>query len=119
MNFRQRIPLFLIAVGVLALSLALVGGTVWAQSPPPPDELTAEMLPTTVRMSSTHFVIDWSVIATGGSVMTSTHFNLSATIGQNLTGTQNSTSFGSCSGFWCGIGDFIRKLFLPLTLQND
>lgn len=115
---KSRLSLILIVGGLLALGLALFGGSTLAQSPPPSPEFPLAMAPENELLNSTHFALDWSVIGTGGGNLSSAHFQLSGTIGQTGVGLQNSAHFDACSGFWCAVGNFIRRLYLPLTLQN-
>ena len=54
-------------------------------------------------MDSDHFQLDWNAYATGGGTVTSTHFEVSATVGQPAVGFTDSANFEVCSGFWCKV----------------
>ncbi len=69
---------------------------------------------TNAEMSSTHFLIDWNVIGSGGGSTASTHFKIRGTLGQFGLGSSTSTHFDNHPGFW---QTFIRKVFLPLITR--
>ncbi len=80
----------------------------------PPQQATS---PLGVWMESTHFKLNWTALASGGGTMTSSHFVLSATIAQPAIGEMSSAHFKACSGYWCGISDFVWRIMLPLILK--
>lgn len=68
-----------------------------------------------MSMVSDHFDLHWAVLANGGLTMTSSHFQLSGTIGQPAIGNAGSSHFKLRSGYW---QDFFYRVFLPLVLRN-
>jgi len=71
-----------------------------------------------IQINSAHFNLDWSVIGSGGGTFSSAHFRMNSTVGQPAAGLTNNSHYKACSGFWCGIGEFIRKIFVPITFLN-
>ena len=67
-------------------------------------------------MESTNYAIKWDVMGGGGAPIASTNFALNSTIGQGVIGLKSSTSYGLCSGYWCGGVEY--QIFLPLVLRN-
>jgi len=62
--------------------------------------------------------IDWYVIGGGGGHVTSTDgaYSLDGTIGQPVAGV---ASADLCSGFWCGLADWVAnmRIYLPIILR--
>jgi hypothetical protein len=122
MNVPKRwLTALLTGVLVGFLALALMGGQALAQEPitPSGSNLSADLGFMQVQMGSDHFRLDWNVIGSGGGDMTSTHFQMSNTIGQPTVGAKSSDHYDLCDGFWCAVGHFIQGLFLPLIQQNN
>lgn len=71
-------------------------------------------LPIAPTGQSTHFILSWDVIASGGGVLSSPNYKLHHTIGQSSTGNINGTSYTTHAGFWQW---FYSKVFLPLILR--
>ncbi len=67
-------------------------------------------------MGSPHYNLDWNVSANGGGTITSTHYQVSSTIGQPATGISGSNNFEICSGFWCKVLAFF-EINLPLIYR--
>ena len=70
----------------------------------------------TAQMSSASYTLDWDVVASGGSKMSSSSYTMRGTTGQPSLGTKTSSSYKVQSGFW--LFDFIRDLFMPLILRG-
>jgi hypothetical protein len=68
-------------------------------------------------MGSPHYELDWNVSANGGGTVTSTHYQVSSTIGQPATGISGSSNFEVCSGFWCKVLA-IFEINLPVINRN-
>lgn len=122
MSIRNRwLTALLSGLLVTLLALALMGGQALAQEPVPPagSDLSTELGLMQVQMGSDHFRLDWNVIGSGGSDMTSSHFQMSSTTGQPTVGNKDSAHYDLCDGFWCAVGHFIQRLFLPLIQQNN
>jgi hypothetical protein len=107
------------------LALGLAGGGAQAGEAPPggaPDlpefPLLAWDMLGPVQLGSDHFDLSWNVLGAGGGTSTSAHFSLSSTIGQAAVGEKSSPHFESCTGFWCGLRDFIYEIFLPLIMKG-
>jgi hypothetical protein len=63
--------------------------------------------------------IPWEAFASGGSLTASSaSYTMQSTIGQPAAGSVGSASYDLCSGFWCGIKDWVWDIFLPLA-QRD
>ncbi len=104
--------LLAVFVGLAALGIFGAQQSAGAAAPLP-------QTPAGSAMTSPHFRLAWSTIASGAGVYTSAHFALSSTIGQSNAAIQTgSTHFEACTGFWCGAVNFIRKLFLPLVIKS-
>jgi hypothetical protein len=68
------------------------------------------------QMSSTHYALDWSTAGgISGGDTASTHYKLSATIGEMAAGSSASTNYASCSGFQC-VFNFLH-VYLPLIFR--
>ena len=66
--------------------------------------------------SSASYVIQPSVVASGGAAASSANYSITSTAGQPATGQAASASYSLCSGFWCGVQLSVeRLLFLPLV----
>ncbi len=100
-----------ISLLALVLIVALAGG--WLALSLTVSPATAEPLP-----SSASFNMSWDAAANGGATMSSSSFILLSTAGQPIAGETSSSSYSLNSGYWAGIGDFIRELFLPLIQKS-
>jgi len=116
MPHKQRLRAILIGLSVTLVALALLGGQALAQGaqPPPVNGLAMDLGLLRVQMDSTHFRLDWSVIGSGGGDLGSPHFQLSSTLGQATVGEKSGTHYELCDGFWCMVGRFIQRIFMPL-----
>lgn len=103
----------LIGFGVALLVLGVFASQAMAQDAPP-----QPAYPMGVMMESPHFKLNWSVLAGGGGVMSSSNFVASTTMAQPAIGEMSSTHFNACTGFWCGVGGFIWRIMLPLVGNN-
>lgn len=65
------------------------------------------------------YAISWQVFASGGSqTASSTSYIMQSTVGQPVTGSSQSASYQMCSGFWCGVKEWVWKVFLPIVLRT-
>ena len=55
------------------------------------------------------------VIGGGGGYSQAAPYELNGTIGQPVVGTQVSSPYELCSGFWCGMGEY--KIFMPTIMR--
>ena len=58
------------------------------------------------------------VIGGGGGESAAGDFYLVGTVGQPVTGLGSEADYNVCSGFWCGAGWFVHRVYLPLV-QRD
>ena len=74
----------------------------------------------TLGISSPNYVLDWFVPLTGagGEAAASASYTAHFTVGQTATGSSGSASYAAGLGFWYGIGEQIKNIFLPLVLRN-
>lgn len=89
---------------ILLLVVALLGmsaGVAWAISSPN-HQITANTL---------------QGGGAGGGIARSTGYTLSMTLGSGLQVSNASASFGQCNGFLCRMGNFLRRVFLPLLMR--
>lgn len=63
------------------------------------------------------FSIDWKVLASGGTTMSSASYTMMSTTGQPVTGTSSSANYSVLSGYWYGLMDVIRNLFMPFITR--
>ena len=68
-------------------------------------------------MQSSQYVINWSVVGSGGARMRSTNYGLGSTAGQPAVGLSSSTYYDLCAGYWCGAA-VEYGVYLPLVLRN-
>lgn len=61
------------------------------------------------------FGIDWKVLASGGTTMSSTSYTMLSTTGQALVGTSSGPSYTVHSGYWYGLMEIVRHLFMPFV----
>jgi hypothetical protein len=61
-----------------------------------------------------NYGLTWDVFASGGTTMSSANFRMLSTAGQPLTAVSTSTHLSLKSGYWYGLQDVVRRLFLPL-----
>ena len=108
--FRRKLPL-LMALVLIAITISAV--VVGAQQPQT-DQAKALAGP---PMDSPHYQLNWNVSGNGGGTVTSTHFQVSATVGQPATGISNSANFEVCSGFWCKVLA-IFDIHLPIVNKD-
>jgi hypothetical protein len=113
-RIRKAKPLLWVLAGVIVglLALTLLGGQALAQEPPP----APDAIPLAPNMDSTHFALNWNVSASGGGTIESTHFTVSSTIGQPVTGETSSARYNVCTGYWCW-WEYIANIFLPLIIR--
>ena len=70
-------------------------------------------------MSSQHFNIPWSTIATGGERMASPQFSIVGTVGAAANaGASHSTHFTSGAGFWARQVLLSHTVFLPVVVKT-
>ena len=62
--------------------------------------------------------LTWDVFANGSTTMTSMHFRMQSTAGQPLTAVSTSTVLRLKSGYWYGLQDVVRRVFMPLLNRN-
>ena len=73
---------------------------------------------TALAMYSTNYRIDWMVpLSGGGGHASSTQYAVDMTIGQTAIGAAQSASYQGGFGFWHGLKETIRRLYLPVTLK--
>lgn len=60
--------------------------------------------------------LDWQVVASGGTTMSSTSFTLQSTAGQPVAGPSSSSNYTLLSGFWQSFQAAIREIFLPISI---
>jgi hypothetical protein len=66
-----------------------------------------------------NYGMTWDVFASGGTTMSSTHYRMLSTAGQPLTAVSTSTNRSLKSGYWYGLQDVVRRLFLPLVNREN
>lgn len=93
--------------GGLALVVVLVVGVI----------ALALLLPGPAAAAPTADSISWQVLASGGQTMSSAHYTMLSTAGQPVAGTATSANYGLLSGYWYGLQDFLRQIFLPIILR--
>jgi hypothetical protein len=111
---RPQYKLWILALAAtlgVGMTVALVTGAAEAQTPPPEESITGQLL----QLASDHFGLAWNVVAGGGDVMASDHFRIQSTIGQPATGWVEGTSFKVHAGYW---QTFVYRVYLPLVLRN-
>lgn len=59
------------------------------------------------------FGIDWKVLASGGTTMSSASYTMMSTTGQPATGTSSGADYTVMSGYWYGLMEIVRNLFMP------
>lgn len=67
---------------------------------------------------SASYDMTWDVFASGGTTMTSANFRMLSTAGQPLTAVSESASYDLKSGYWYGLQNVLRRVFLPLLDRN-
>jgi hypothetical protein len=59
------------------------------------------------------------VVAAGGGHAEGAPYSLDGTVGQAVVGSSSQTSYGLCSGFWCGVRGYLgESVFLPVVVRN-
>lgn len=115
---RKRIRLLTV---LLLLGILVVGGLALFSRPDRavlagPLDFT---YPSDVEASSASYAIPWEVFASGGSMTASSaSYAMQSTIGQPVAGLLGSASYDLCSGFWCGVEEWVWQFFLPITLRD-
>ncbi len=73
-----------------------------------------------LAMSSANYRLDWFVPVTGGGggPASSANYAVNFTVGQSAIGAAQSTTYGGCLGYWCGVAGQYR-VYLPLVLRNS
>lgn len=61
--------------------------------------------------------LTWHVIASGGQTMSSGSYSVLSTVGQPVTGPSASDNYNVLSGYWYGIQEFLRNIFLPIVVD--
>lgn len=113
---RNRRSLLWIAAGALLVLIVAAWISIQASAQTGGDPSpTAPGEPLAPEMSSTHFKLEWYVIADGALQGQSTHFRMGGTVGQAVVGQDSSAHFGVCKGFWCRF--LRRKTNLPLIFK--
>jgi hypothetical protein len=75
--------------------------------------------PADVESDSASYSLPWEAFAGGGSLTASSaSYSMQSTFGQAVTGETGSASYDVCSGFWCGIKEWVWDVFLPLALRD-
>jgi hypothetical protein len=72
-------------------------------------------------MESDNYAINWDVMGSGGGPVSSASYALYATIGQAAIDSKSSTTYGLCSGYWCGTEVELEPAYaayLPLVLRD-
>ena len=67
---------------------------------------------------SADYGMTWDVFASGGTTMSSANFRMLSTAGQPLTTVSTSTGLRLKSGYWYGLQDVVRRVFMPLLNRN-
>jgi hypothetical protein len=103
-RIRNHPRIFIVGALLLALVglMALTAAGVLAQSAAP----------------SAGYSLTWDVLANGGTTMSSAHFRMQSTAGQPLTAVSTSGDLRLKSGYWYGLQDVLRRVFLPLLDRN-
>jgi len=101
---------------LIFLVVAIAGSLVAMQ--PMPDEAPpfAPDGENSTLISSAHYRLNESVLASGGGTFSSPHFRMSATAGQPAVGRSSSANIRACSGFWCKLTG-LMKLYLPAIVR--
>lgn len=60
--------------------------------------------------------LDWQVIGSGGTTMSSASYTLQSTAGQAVAGPSSSANYSLLSGFWQSFQAAIREIFLPVSI---
>ena len=63
------------------------------------------------------FGIDWKVLASGGTTMSSASYTMMSTTGQPATGLSAGPNYSVYSGYWYGFMDVVRNLFMPFVIR--
>lgn len=71
-----------------------------------------------IQGTSDSFGLNWEVISSGGSVMTSESYVFSSTSGQVVIGQSSSPSFIMYSGYWLPFKEAVTRIFLPLLMRE-
>lgn len=90
-------------VGLLVVALGIGAGIVLADEP---------------EGSSTHYALNWNVIAGGGNEMSSAHYAIKSTAGQSNIGLGSSGNYSLGAGYWYGVGERIFRTFMPLLFKH-
>ncbi len=85
------------ALGLAALLICLVAGTVWAGQ-------------------SAHYAINWQVLSGGGAPASAGTISLNGSLGQTAIGPSTSTSFKLGAGYW--LEQVGSTLYLPIIVKN-
>ena len=55
----------------------------------------------------------WDVVASGGATLSSSSYTMLSTAGQPVTGTMSGDNYSLLSGYWQGLQEIVRNLFMP------
>jgi hypothetical protein len=79
------------------------------------------LAPTAGAEPSVTYDLSWSTIDGGGGTSTGTGpngtYSLSGTVGQPDAGTLSSPTYTLAGGFWAGVFDALKRLFLPVVVR--
>lgn len=72
---------------------------------------------TVLAMTSTTYRLDWftPLTSNGGGASASTNYAANVTVGQTVRGPSASASYAAGLGYWYGLLDQLRHLFLPIV----
>lgn len=65
-----------------------------------------------------NYGMTWDVFASGGVTMSSAHFRMMSTAGQPLTAISTSANHSLKSGYWQGLQEVIRRVFVPMLYRD-
>ena len=87
----------------------VLGGILFLVASPPSSFAQAEP-----DMAPNGFDIRWDVVANGGSTMHSSSYIMQSTIGQNAVVAMHSAHYKVNNGYWTGMWERLKRIFLPL-----
>ena len=62
--------------------------------------------------------IRWYVFSGGGGRIQSADYTINSTVGQAVIGSSSSASYQLGAGYWYGVAEVRRMLYLPIVLRN-
>lgn len=93
----------------------LLTGLVTALATP---ALAAQPMPQSPMISSQSYQLNWDAVSSGGSTMQGATFTMYSTTGQNVVSTMTGSTYTMKNGFWHGVFENIRKVFLPIITKG-